>query len=409
VTTLVLNPGSASLKFQVVQKKPGDREGAWGLKLISGTIEPVQQPGTFTATDRGGGTVVSQAVPAGDHGAAAKLVLESIGKGVFSSSGVESLSGLDLIACRVVHGGARFYDPVEVDHAVISGIESLDDLAPLHNASSVAILREARAATRGTPPLAAVFDSAFHRTLPEVAWRYPIPYDLAEKHGIRRFGFHGISHKYLMLRYAQLRGVHPHRVNIVTLHLEGGSSAAAIKNGVSVDTSMGLTPLEGLMMATRCGDIDPALPGILARKENTTVAEVERLLNRKSGLLGISGHSPDTRVLVHDSEPRSQLALDMFAYRVRKYIGAYVAAMGGADAIVFGGGIGENTPDVRRRICAGLESLGLSLDPEVNTRTIDREGRITSETSRLHAFVIPTEEGLMMAHDAAELAGVRAS
>jgi acetate kinase len=224
---------------------------------------------------------------------------------------------------------------------------------------------------------------------------------LTQRHGIQRFGFHGISHNYLMLRYAEITGTPLKQTNIITLHLEGGSSATAVVGGKSIDTSMGFTPLEGLMMGTRSGDVDPALVGFLARREKMDVASVEELLNKKSGLLGVSGRSQDSRELVpHQSDERVGLALDMFAYRVRKYIGAYLAAGGKISAIVFAGGIGENTPEVRRRICEGLDWFGLLFDGDRNLATIDCEGKITRDESRLHAFVIPTEEALMIAHQA---------
>jgi acetate kinase len=283
---------------------------------------------------------------------------------------------------------------------VLDQIEALDDLAPLHNAQSVAILRSCMATFGSLVPIVAVFDSAFHATLPEVAYRYPLEYDLAERHGIRRYGFHGISHKYLALRYSELRQIPLEQVNIITLHLGGGASATAIRGGKSVDTSMGFTPLEGLMMGTRCGDIDPSLVAYLARKESVGCDTVQHWLNKKSGLFGVSQVSQDTRVLAKTAGDRSHLALAMFAYRVRKYIGAYVAAMGGATAVIFAAGIGENSPNVRGPICEGLECLGLDLDPKLNAETIDREGCITRAGSRIEAWVIPTEEELMMARDA---------
>jgi acetate kinase len=393
---LVFNPGSNSLKFQVIDAVPA----AWGRKEIVGAFEPIGKDTTFAASLPGGERLIEERRPIENQGAGAADLLARIDAGVFRAVGISRLADLDLIVCRVVHGASRFREPVKVDAAVLEGIEALDDLAPLHNAQAVAILRACIAVVDRSLPIVAVFDSAFHANLPEVAYRYAIDYDLAERHGIRRYGFHGISHKYLMLRYAELQGIPLPDLNIITLHLEGGSSATAIRRGQSVDTSMGFTPLEGLMMGTRCGDLDPALVGFIARKENVDVETVEKWLNKKSGLLGVSGSSPDTRVLVKRSDQRSQLALEMFAYRVRKYIGAYVAALGGASAVVFGGGISENTPDVRHRVCADLACLGLDLDPEKNRDVVDRESCITRSGSRLQAWVIPTEEGLMMARDA---------
>jgi acetate kinase len=256
-------------------------------------------------------------------------------------------------------------------------------------------------------PAVAVFDTGFHRTLPDRASIYAIPWELTRRYGIRRYGFHGISHNYLMLRYAELTRTPVEQTNIISLHLEGGSSATAVVAGKSIDTSMGFTPLEGLVMGTRSGDVDPALVAFLALQEKVDVRVVEEWLNKKSGLLGVSGRSQDTRVLVQHAaeDERTELALDIFAYRVRKYIGAYLAATGGVAAVVFGGGIGENTPDVRRRICAGLEWLGLEFDPERNAATVDREGKITRDGSRLEAYVIPTKEALMIAHEALRCCG----
>jgi acetate kinase len=249
-------------------------------------------------------------------------------------------------------------------------------------------------------PAVAIFDSSFHRTLPPVAYTYAIPHTLAVKHKIRRYGFHGISHNYLMLRYAEITGTPVSQTNIITLHLGGGCSATAIQNGESVDTSMGFTPLEGLVMGTRSGDIDPALVGFLARKENVSVEEIEQWLNGRSGLLGISGISRDMRILTPraDTDAQARLALEVFCYRAKKYVGGYLAAMGGAEAVVFSGGIGESAAGIRKSICEGLGRLGLDLDSARNADVQGKEGRITRDGSRLHAYVIPTDEGLMMAH-----------
>lgn len=363
---LVFNPGSNSLKFELVNAKVD----AWGQRIMSGAVESFGKDATYATQAEAAAHVL-------DH----------------------NKEGIDLIVCRVVHGADLFPKPVRVDADVMAKLEQIEDLAPLHNANSVAILREC---LKTDVPAVAVFDSAFHASLPEVAYRYAIDYVLAERHKIRRYGFHGISHKYLMLRYAEMFGLPHNQVNIVTLHLGGGSSACAIQGGQSVDTSMGFTPLEGLMMGTRSGDIDPALVGFLARKEGVDISNIEEWLNRRSGLLGVSGRSQDTRVLANTEDARSKLALEMFAYRVSKYVGAYLAALNGASSIAFCGGIGENAPSVRADVCARLRWFGLDLDSEANASMINREGCISHDGSRLAAYVIPTQESLMMARDAVE-------
>jgi acetate kinase len=387
MNVLVFNPGSNSLKFEVVIAEPHVLRGE---KLISGVVEPIGGPaGLFLFDQRK--SVPQSAVSAPDHRRAAEAALDWI-----DARG----TSVDVAAHRVVHGGEPFADPVRIDDDVVAAIEELGDLAPLHNAGSASVIRAARKRLRTAIPSIAVFDTSFHCTIPEYARLYAIPWDLAQKHGIRRYGFHGISHNYMTLRYAELTGTPLDQTNIITLHLEGGSSAAAISGGKSIDTSMGFTPLEGLMMGTRSGDLDPAIIPFLVRKEGVDAATVEGWLNRESGLLGVSGLSQDTRELVKAATDRARLALDMFGYRVKKYIGAYLAAIGNAAAIVFGGGIGENTPYVRQRVCEGLEGLGIQFDPDRNAAVIDGEGRITRDDSRVHALVIPSEEGLMIAHEA---------
>jgi acetate kinase len=364
---LILNPGSSSLRYALISADPPRDDQVRGKELLSGVIEPIN-----------------------DHAEAASQLFSRM---------QWTAADFDLMALRVVQGGDRYHDPVRIDDEVLAGIEALEDLAPLHNATSVAVFRAFQRALQKRVPAMAIFDSSFHRTIPPIASTYAIPHQLAAKHRIRRYGFHGISHNYLMLRYAEMTGTPVARTNIITLHLGGGCSATAIKNGESVDTSMGFTPLEGLVMGTRSGDLDPAVIGFLARKENVSVEEVERWLNTESGLLGISGISQDVRVLVEraKTDGRARLALDVFCYRVKKYVGAYLAAMGGAAAVVFSGGIGEGASEIRQSICEGLESFGVELDPAKNAET-DGERRITHEQSRLPAYVIPTDEGLMMAH-----------
>jgi len=290
-----------------------------------------------------------------------------------------------------------------IDDKVLKGIEDCIDLAPLHNPNNIKGITAAREIFGKDLPQVAVFDTSFHHSIPEQAYLYAIPYHLYRRHRIRRYGFHGTSHRYVAFRYRFLRGHTREQTNIITLHLGNGCSAAAIKAGNSVDTSMGMTPLEGLVMGTRSGDLDPAIVGFIARKEGMSASEVDTLLNTQSGLLGVSGLTNDMRELQaeikeHDDR-RVRLAIEIFCYRARKYIGAYLAAMGGADAIVFTGGIGENSPDVRARICAGMEWAGLHIDSAKNDVTIGREGLISTQDSKLLAYAIPTDEELLIARD----------
>lgn len=400
MNVLVLNPGSASLKFQVIATGAASVSASFGRKLVSGSVESIGgEQATFTLLD--GRTVrLQEQMRAADYGEATRYVLDWLDRGGARDAGIDSLNAIDVAGHRVVHGADRFTEATRIDERTVAAIEELEELAPLHNAPAVDVIRAVQARAGARFPLIAVFDTVFHRKLPDRARLYALKQELVERHGIRRYGFHGISHEYLMLRYAQITNTSPERVNLITLHLEGGSSATAIREGQSVDTSMGFTPLEGLVMGTRSGDLDPSLVGYLMRKEKVEADVVEHWLNRESGLLGLSGHSQDTRVLVkHIEDSRARLALEIFSYRVRKYIGAYLAALGGADAVVFGGGIGENTPVVRSMICEEMEWLGLALDQTRNEAIIDREDRISSEASRLQAWVIPVEEGLMIARE----------
>jgi acetate kinase len=287
---------------------------------------------------------------------------------------------------------------------VIAGIEECVELAPLHNPANLKGIRAAQDLLGGGLPQVAVFDTAFHSTLPEVAYLYGIPYQYYRRFKVRRYGFHGTSHRYVAYRYRTLLGIPREKVRIVTLHLGNGCSACAIAGGDSVDTSMGFTPLEGLLMGTRAGDLDASLLEYLSHKEGMTLAEIETILNKQSGLLGISGLTADMRDLLAEeaehADRRARLAIEIFCYRARKYVGAYLAAMGGADAVVFTGGIGENAPEVRRRICAGLGWAGLELDEDRNREMVaGKTGSIGRAGSRLAAWVIPTNEELLIARD----------
>jgi acetate kinase len=317
---------------------------------------------------------------------------------------VRSIADIHAVGHRVVHGGERFTHSVLITDEVLREIEDCIELAPLHNPANIKGIQAARDLFGPGLPQVAVFDTAFHQTLPERAYLYAVPYQFYRRYKVRRYGFHGTSHRYVAYRYRQLRNLTREQTNIITLHLGNGCSAAAVKAGESIDTSMGMTPLEGLVMGTRSGDIDPAIADYLAIKEGLTVHQIESLLNKQSGLIGISGLTNDMRELLEEAhennDRRAQLAIEIFCYRARKYIGAYLAAMGGADAIVFTGGIGENSPEVRARICEGLQFVGLSLDPDRNARcTGANEGLISTENSRLAAYAIPTDEELLIARD----------
>jgi acetate kinase len=340
-------------------------------------------------------------IEAKDYGAAAANILSWLQEEKHIGR-----SDIECVGLRVVHGGRRFAEAAVVTAEVEQEIRAHERLAPLHNKSSIELLEPIRRRL-GEVPLYAVFDTAFHRTIPDVASLYAIPTSLAEKHGIRRFGFHGTSHRYLLERAAHLQGKRPQELNLVTMHLESGCSATAIARGQSVDNTMGFTPLEGLMMGSRSGDVDPSLLPYLIREEHMEMDEVMTLLNKKSGLLGISEKSLDTRVLMKDygQDPRVTLAIDMFSYRLVKAVGAYLCVLGGADAIVFGGGIGENTPLVRERVCGALRWCGLQMDPEKNRTLIEAEGKLSTASSALEALVVVTEEGLQIAHECSQALG----
>jgi acetate kinase len=303
-----------------------------------------------------------------------------------------------------VHGGGLFTQPTLISGGVLSDIEGLNELAPLHNPAVVVGIRAALEVFGPDTPNYAVFDTAFHNTLPEHAYIYALPHDLAEKHKIRRYGFHGTAHEYMLLQYAQAQGIPTSEANIITLQLGNGCSAAAIRGGRSVDTSMGFTPLEGLVMGTRSGDIDPEIVGYLAAKEGVNVAEVEDWLNTRSGLLGVSGRTSDMRDLLGlmATDARARLAVEIFCYRVRKYIGAYMAALGGAQGLVFGGGIGENAPLIRARICEELAWCGVELDGGRNAAVVGEEGVVSSDASGVLVYVVPVDESLLIARHIVE-------
>ena len=390
MNVLALNCGSSSVKFRLLAVEPGTPAAA-ARALAGGAIERLG-PEARSTFERDGRAEETHE-PIVDHAEAVGRVLGWLAEGS---------EDIDAVGHRVVHGGARFTAPTPIDGAVVEAIEGLEQLAPLHNRPSLAGIRACRAALKPAVPMVAVFDTAFHALLPERAAHYAIPWELARRHGIRRFGFHGISYAWATARAATLLARAADDVRLVVLHMGNGASAAAIRDGVSVDTSMGLTPLEGLVMGTRSGDVDPALIGYLVRAEGASVTEVEAWLNERSGLAGLAGGSGDVRDLLarERDDARARLALEVFCHRARKYLGAYLAVLEGADAVVFTGGIGTHQPEIRRRIAGGFEWCGLSLDGDRNAATLG-EGVISADRSTISALVITADEERIIAHETA--------
>lgn len=402
MNVLVLNAGSSSVKFQLVRTDSERIASDGDERLARGIVERIGGEAIYSF--RAGDAPPSKGTaPLRDHRAAIDFILQWM---TAESSGVPigSLADIEAAGHRVAHGGERLTRSTRIDDSVLRAVEEMIDLAPLHNPANLKGVQAVRNVLGPGLPQVAVFDTAFHHTLPERAYLYAIPYSFYRRYKIRRYGFHGTSHRYIAHRYRQLTGRSREETNIITLHLGNGASACAIRAGQSVDTSMGFTPLEGLVMGTRTGDIDPAVLEYVAAKEGLSAAAVESLFNKQSGLLGISGLTHDMRELLAEAEEhddrRAWLAIELFCYRVVKYVGAYMAALGGADAIVFAGGIGENAAPVRARICQGLEWMGLELSPARNAEKLGgAEGLISTDTSRLQAWVIPTDEELLIARD----------
>lgn len=396
VTALVFNPGSNSLKFELVEVQEGQPIASDARMLSSAVLDGIGKD-TELLVYRGREIIERHPCLAPDMATAVAEAIRWLRKDGGQGKALETLS---FAAVRVVHGGSTFAGAVTVTAAVRAGIEALEELAPLHNRSSIEILDVLQRELPGTRCMVA-FDTAFHRTLPEFAWRYAIERETADRYAVRKYGFHGLSHRYMLDQYAKAMGKAVEEVRIVTLHLESGCSACAISDGQSVDTTMGLTPLEGLMMGSRSGSVDPAIIPYLMKKEGKSAEDILTLLNKRSGMLGIAGGSLDTRILVKRDDDSARLALAMFSYRVKLAVGAYLAALGNAEAVVFGGGIGEDSPWLRAAVCAGLTGWGLELDSEINERSTAEQVCITTTGSRLHAWAMPVEEGLQIAHECA--------
>lgn len=392
---LVINCGSSSLKYQLIDMETED-------VMAKGLVERIGIEGSRIKHETIGKEKKTIETPMQDHKRALELVMESLTNEEYGS--IKSLDEIDAVGHRVVHGGEDFAKSVIIDDKVLKGIEDNVEIAPLHNPPNIMGIK---ACQRLLPDVkqVAVFDTAFHQTMPEESYIYALPYEYYEKYKIRRFGFHGTSHKYITNKAAEMLEKDVNEVNLITCHLGNGSSICAVENGKSIDTSMGFTPLEGLAMGTRCGDLDPAILPFIMDKENLSTEEINTLINKKSGVLGISGVSSDFRDIEEardEGNKRAKLALDIFEKRVRGYIGSYMTELDHVDAIVFTAGVGENSIEMRESIVAGLKSLGIKLDPERNN-VRGEDKLISSDDSAIKVFVIPTNEELMIARDTKEL------
>ena len=391
---LVINAGSSSLKFQLIDM--GDERA-----LISGGCTRIGLEGSIFEAKRPGGEAVKAELPMKDHAEAFAAVKQALVSG--ETKVIDSLDEINAVGHRVVQGGAKLQRSVRIDGEVLREIESLAELAPLHNPAHVLAIRACRAVFGEELPQVVVFDTAFHSTMPPEAYLFPLPYEYYEKYKIRRYGFHGTSHKFVSGRCAEVMGKPLSELKLITCHLGNGSSITAVKHGKSLDTSMGLTPLDGFLMGTRCGGVDPSAVLYLMEKEGWSPEQASDVLNKRSGALGISGVSSDDRDIKAAAEAgneRAALARRIQRYQVRKFIGAYAAAMDGVDAIVFTGGIGENTRDLREDVCRNLTYLGVTFDEEANERCVrGAQGEISGPDSRVKVFVLPTNEELLIARE----------
>ncbi len=392
---LVINCGSATLKFELLNASGRGGSSEDTNRVAWGIVDGIGRQSRISIQAEGEAWPESHFIS--DHGEATRMVLDRLGQHGLLHDG-DSLA----VGHRVIHGGDRFAEPTLIDDEVIAAIDELKELAPLHNGPALQAVRAVNEVLGPKVPAVAVFDTAFHQTLPEHAWRYAIDQGLADKHHVRKYGFHGLAHRYMMERFCFLAHKPASDLKLITFQLGNGCSATAVLNGKSVDTSMGFTPLEGLVMGTRSGDVDPSLAGFLAEKEKVDINAAEDWLNTRSGLLGVSGLSYDMRELLaaaKKGDRRAGLAIEMFCYRAKKYLGAYLAVLGGADGVVFGGGIGENAPDIRSRICGGMEWSGIVLDQSRNASTTPAEREIGSNNSAVKVYVVPVDEASVMARE----------
>lgn len=393
---LVLNCGSSSIKYQLFDIETKE-------VLAKGGIEKIGLEGSFLKFNLPNGEkeTITTAIP--EHTTGVSLIIDILTSEKYGV--VKSINEIDAVGHRMVHGGEKFSESTLLTDKVLEDFASCSELAPLHNPAN---LKGVNAVKEIAPqmPQVGVFDTSFHQTMPAYAYMYALPYELYEQYGVRRYGFHGTSHRYISKRALEMLNIPAEGSRIITCHIGNGGSVTAVKDGKSVDTSMGLTPLEGLMMGTRSGDVDPGAIPFLMDKLNLDSKALSDLLNKKSGVAGVSGVSSDMREVnaaAVAGNKRAILANEMYFYRIKKYIGAYAAAMGGVDAIVFAGGVGENQFDCRREVLKGLEFLGIELDHEVNERTRGVEALLSTPESKVKVLLIPTDEELMIANDTYEI------
>lgn len=390
--TLVLNCGSSSIKYKLFDMTSGE-------VMAQGGIEKVGLEGSFLKfTDKGGEKVVLEKdIPGHEEGIA--FILKVLTDEKYGCIG--SFKEIDAVGHRVVHGAEKFSSSVLITKELLTQVVECSELAPLHNPANLKGIEAMEKILPGTPQVA-VFDTAFHQTMPAYAYMYALPYDMYKKYGVRRYGFHGTSHRYVSRRACEILGVPYEKQRIITAHIGNGASITAVKNGKSIDTSMGMTPTEGLMMGTRCGDVDAGVLPYIMHKENLDADGLADLINKKSGVAGFSEISSDMRDIensVAEGHPRAILALDMYNYRIKKYIGAYAAAMGGLDILVFTGGVGENQWSTRGEVCKDMEFLGLEFDQKKNENERGREIILSKPESRVKVLVVPTDEEYMIASD----------
>lgn len=393
---LVLNCGSSSIKYQLfdIEKKE---------VLAKGGIEKIGLEGSFLKFNLPNGEkeTITTAIP--EHTTGVRMIIDILTSAKYGVVG--SINEIDAVGHRMVHGGEKFSKSTLLTDEVLKDFAACSDLAPLHNPANLKGVDAVREIAPEMPQVG-VFDTSFHQTMPDYAYMYALPYELYEQYGVRRYGFHGTSHRYITKRALAMMGVEAQGTRIITCHIGNGGSITAVKDGKSIDTSMGLTPLEGLMMGTRSGDVDPGAIPFIMEKLNLDGHGLSDLLNKKSGVAGISGVSSDMREVnaaAESGNKRAKLSNTMYFYRIKKYIGAYAAAMGGVDAIVFAGGVGENQFDCRSEVLSGLEFLGVELDQEVNARTRGEEAVLSTPESKVKVLLIPTDEELMIASDTYEI------